>query len=475
MAGTIPEQGSIRPPRVRKQRLPPAPDEYITYCGPPDISCADIPEEQLSRTYSRSCVWDPQTNPVPPMQEMEGFGRFRRSVHADANWELCKFGGDLQALGPAAVLHLGDFEIARLKDGVMNNIRTPSFTSLASRSDSGESSTAPRVCRGFTPSTTSQAEKPGKDCSSSMSCTGSRTTSPDRIEGTGGQCQPHSKRMSFLRFDLGHAALPRIDERASTLQKKRTVPLIFDEQGTADDAIDDDEYESCEESFAPAEVPAEADNKVTTTVASNWHEKKAQKAQISQILLPNKIRGSRHYRTFDHVPEKARLGQKKSSKPVARRLSSCGGKVLAKRAASKENVHKAIETNPPVSCKAPTLPTNSIPSLVVFSPNAPSTSSAESAEENSARFDFFLADAKAKRADSNENNDVSYRSKSTSQTVTSVAPHSSHLSVAAGRKRSNTAIRVHSGNIPIVYLEGDVKQALDLREIDRNNLQPVAV
>lgn len=148
-AGTMPKDGSIRPTRLRGLTHQNAREEYISQPGPPDISAADISEEQLARTHNRSSVWDPHICPAPPMQEMEGFGRFRRSVYADADWELNKFRGELQTLGPAAVHHLGDFEIARLKDGVMNNIRTPSFASLASHSDTEESSTGPRICRGF--------------------------------------------------------------------------------------------------------------------------------------------------------------------------------------------------------------------------------------------------------------------------------------------------------------------------------------
>ena len=348
VAGTIPKYGSIRPPRARKQTLFTPPDEYLTRPGPPDISCADIPEEQMSRTYSRSCVWDPKTNPVPPMQEMEGFGRFRRSVHADADWELRKFRGELQTLGPAAVQHLGDFEIAKLKTGVMKTIRTPSHTSLVSRSDSDETSTDPRVCRGFHPSKASHGARLSKNRSRSTSRARSATVSPDPTEGLGVRWRPPIKRASFLQCDNDAAGLSTIDETAATLptkKKKKVVPLVFEAQGTVDEVIDDDEYETCEESFAPRATAAKGEKEgMMDAATSTWHEKKAQ--MPPQAELAHKNRGTRHHRIFvDVAQERARLGQKRSTKPPARRMSSRGVKAMVNRAASRENVLRAVETN----------------------------------------------------------------------------------------------------------------------------------
>lgn len=472
VAGTIPQQGSIRPPRVRKQRPRPAPEKYVTPSGPPDISCADIPEEQLSRTYSRSCVWDPLTNPVPPLQEMEGFGRFRRSVHADANWELMHFRGDLQTLGPAAVEQLGDFEIARLKIEVMNTIRTPSYTSLASRSDSEESATGPRISRGFTTSRTLRAAPTSKDRNNLVSRATSRATSPDQQEGTSGQLRPQSKRKSFLRFEVGPAPLATIDEGANTMQKKKSVPLIFDAQGMTDQVIDDDEYESCEESFAPKQVPAKAYNQGTNKGASNLQEKRSQNAHV---VLHTKTHNTRQYRTFDHVSEKARVSQKKPTKPPARRLSTRSVKVLVNRAASKENVPGAVETKPSADFRAPASPINSPLPFAVFSPTAVPTSSEESVEGNPAQFGLYIAEPKTSRTTTIETGNVSNDASSVPQSLTQAVSHASHVSTSHGRQRSNTAIRVHSGNIPIIYVEDDVKQVPALREINRENRQPVAV
>ncbi|ERF76067.1 hypothetical protein EPUS_01400 [Endocarpon pusillum Z07020] len=475
LAGTIPQQGSIRPPRVRRRRLGAAGGKYVTPMGPPDISCADIPEEQLSRTYSRSCVWDPKTNPVPPMQEMEGFGRFRRSVHADANWQLNKYRGDLQTLGPVAVQRLGDFEIAKLKDGVMNNIRTSSYTSLASRSDSGESSTCPRICRGFSPamiSSISKASKGSKGRSLSPKRSSFRTTSPNHNDGTNERIRPQYKRTSFLRFEAGSAPLATIDEAAGVQQKKKTVPLIFDEKGAADAVIDDEEYETYEESFALAKAPTKPIAQNAIKVSSNWHEKAA---QMPQAVLPTKTRGSRLYRTFDHAPEKARVVQKKSTKVATRRLSSRGGKALANRVIAKDDIIQATDTQLPAGAKAPVLPINPTSPSAVVSTKPSSTSSDGSADTNKADATLYIATPKASTAVSNGNNDALCPSNRANQPVTTGVPHYPRLSSIQGRQRSNTAFRVRSGNIPTIYLEGNAKHLLDTCEIDRKPLQPMPV
>ena len=406
------------------------------------------------------------------MQEMEGFGRFRRSVHADANWELSKFRGDLQTLGPVAVQRLGDFEIAKLKDGVMNNIRTPSYTSLASRSDSGESSTYPRIYRGFSPTKISSITKANKTRSISPKLNSSRTTSPNHNDGTKERIRPQGKRTSFLRFEAGPALLATIDEATGVQQKKKTVPLIFDAEGAADAVIDDEEYETYEESFAPAKVPTKPIAQNATKVSSNWHEKAA---QMPQAVLFAKTRGIRQYRTFDHAPEKARVVQKKSTKVATRKLSSRGSKALTNQVIAKDDIIQAIDTKPPASAKAPALQINPTPPSAVISTKPPSTSSDGSADTNKADAGLYIVTPKASTAIPNGNNDALCPSNRANQPVTTSVPHHPRFSSTQGRQRSNTAFRVRSSNMPIIYLEGNAKHLLDTCEIDRKPLQPVPV
>jgi hypothetical protein len=470
-AGTIPKQGSVRPPLGQWQRLQPEP-EYITPCSPPDISCADIPEEQLARTYSRSCVWDPKVTSVPPMQEMKGFGRFRRSVHADANWELTQYRDDLQRLGPIAVQHLGDFEIAGLKTGVMNNIRTPSYTSLHSRSDSGESTTCPRVCKGFAPTRISPITQPSGRRKSSTSREGSRTTSPDVSYGTTGRFPPPSKRTSFLRFDAGSAPLETIKEAGDIQPKKRSVPLIFDAAGTTDAVIDDDDYETCEDSFVPPQVRAKIVAHETIAAAVNWHERKA---QMPAVILPTKARGFRHNRTSDQAPEKARVPKKATKQTATRRLSSRDSKALANRVTCKENQSPPVASKLLASSKNPTSPPSSMLPFAVSSPRRPPTPPETRVDGIPAGSSLCKTKQRTSATRQSENSDSGRRSDLTNQICKGSFRRSSQLTLARGRERSHTAMRVQSGNIPILYVEGKVKQVVDGCQAERKGLQPMAV
>lgn len=299
----------------------------------------------------------------------------------------------------------------------------------------------------------------------------SRTTSPNHHDGTNERIRPQCKRTSFLRFEAGSAPLATIDEAAGVQQKKKTVPLIFDEEGAAD-AVIDDEYETYEESFAPAKVPTKPIAPNAIKVSSNWHEKAA---QMPQAVLPGKTRGSRQYRTFDHAPEKARVVQKKSTKVATRRLSSRGGKALANRVMAKDDVIQAIDTKLPAGVKVPVLQINSTPPFAVVSTQPPTTSSDGSADTNKADAALYIATPKASTAISNGNNDALCPSNRVNQPVTTGVSHYPRLSSIQGRQRSNTAFRVRSGNIPTIYLEGNAKHLLDTCEIDRKPLQPVPV
>lgn len=286
----------------------PPQDQYITPLGAPDISAADISEEQLARIYSQSSVWDPKKDPVPPMQQMEGFGRFRRSVHANADWQLRRFRGDLQALGPAAMKQLGDFEIAGLKDGVMDNIirETSSCTSLNSHSDSGDSSTGTRICKGFKPSHT-------RSKSMNDAKTGNTTPMPTKSKSA---TLRRPRRCSFLRDDddSAPAPLPTIEESAPTPQTKKTVPLIFDAQGGADKVIDTDEYETCDDSYSPT-------NDDQMFAARALAQQMARIERVPKILRQRYVG---YHPSWDIIPYKPHAYPKK--KPVTRRLSSrCGG------------------------------------------------------------------------------------------------------------------------------------------------------
>lgn len=426
-------RSSIRPRLATGQELEAqATDEYVTPCGPPDISCADISEEQMSRTYSQSCIWDPTTNPVPPLQEMEGFGRFRRSVHANADWELSRFRGDLQTLGPAAIQHLGDFEIARLKHGVMDNIRSPSCTSLATRSDPGASSDGPRVCRGFDPSRVSAADYGHKGRSSSMTNSGSQLTAPVPREAIHPRWRKQSER-SFLAT---------IDEAAATLERKKIVPLIFDAKGTADEVIDDEEYESCDDSSVPAEESGKAEK---ARLVSNTSKTLERKAPNPQMALHNRNRMIvRNSRNAEHALDKGRLGQKKFLKSAMRRPSSRGRKLLVNWTVPQENIPKAVEDQVVANIeKLPCGENPDAPPAILICRGSP-TSSDGSAVDNPADVGLYMVEQKPR----------SPRPRAFDP-VTSIVPRdaadlpcSSPALVLQDRDVYYPGFRVRSGNIP---------------------------
>ena len=398
------------------------------------------------------------------MQEMQGFGRFRRSIYADADWELKKFRGDLQTLGPAAMQHLGDFEIAKLKSGVMNNIRAPIYASLAC-SDPEDLSVGPRIRRGFRRSKTSLAVNLDKERSCSTSRARSGTVSPGPTEDSGKSWRPLTKRAPVVQFENGPAPLSTIDERAITLpKKKKTVPLIFDEQGMVDEVVEDDDgYETCEESFVTKEFPGKGNKQDTTTVTSNWHEKKA---LLPQAKLPSRNHSTRNYRTMDVAQEKARVGQKKSGKPPARRPSSRGIKALASRAVSKKNIPRAVEEKVTVD--------SNLKFADFISKHLPASSDG-SVEENGADISLYIAEPKVSIPVSKENLDTSHSPAAKKHATESGVQQSSVLQTAQGRNRSNTAIRVVSGNAPIIYVEDDVKPLQVFGDVSQRIWQQMTV
>jgi hypothetical protein len=452
MAGTRPIEGSLRPPRTKMPKPPPEPIRCITVEDPPDMSCGIIPEKQLLKEHGESSAKDPQTGPVTLPQEMQGFGRFRRSVHADADWELNKFREELQTLGPAAILHLGDFEIAELNSSVMNDIRTPSCISLTSYFDSGDSSTHPRVYRGFHPRRSSLYTKSCREPRHSSINTNSHCTSPDRHNHTSTGPPLTSSRSSFLRLAAGCAQLATINETTTPLPKKKIVPLIFDEEAAADAVIDDDEYESFEDSFAPQRPAAKADKQEP---AAQGLRRSQTHGQIPQFVLPQRNRGSRNYRTFSHGVEKARPAQRKATKHVTKRLSSRGARGPVNRAVSNENISNLAEPNEIIARQAPPSSNHSDSPPVIFSPRLHAASSNASTETSDipAELTLYMGRLNDETTNSKENDDILHRSTSAQSSVSPEIPPICPLQTGRGRDGSNTAIRVASGNIPRVHLE----------------------
>ncbi len=234
---------------------------------------------------------------------------------------------------------------------------------------------------------------------------------------------------------------------------------------------DDKEYETCEESFAPGKASAKRGRQGTTAISSDWH---VEKTPIAQAEVPNRNRGIRNYRTFDTAPEKAGLGQKRSTKPPARRLSSRGIKALANRVSSRENIPRAVEAKADPEPKASISSADSSSPFATFISKHLPTSSDGSAEESAGNVGLYMAESKASVPVSKENDKASHSAAPKKQTLRPATRCSSHLPTSQGQNKSDKAVRVHSGNIPIIYVEDDMKRLLPVEEIDQKQMRLVA-
>ena len=251
--GTCPLEGSVFPQHAVLDRfrsdVPREPQSsYESPTGPPDITAIDLPEDQLLRTYSHSSVWDSKVDPLPPLMQMEGFGRYRRSVHADAAWQQKLFRESTRDLGQL-VEKLGDFELAQPNPEIWAKVRSESMSSFASSAtSSGRASEAISlkqsgvlVCYGFSPSASSSSKDSirhlRKNSSLSTTSSGEETRPKDHF--------PPSM-ISLQRSQAGKATMPNTDDSGERSTSKEVLSMCL-EEGQSDSAIDDDDDEAYED------------------------------------------------------------------------------------------------------------------------------------------------------------------------------------------------------------------------------------
>ena len=130
---------------------------------------------------------------MPPLEKMIGFGKYRRSIHADPDWQMQQYRLNLRDF-PGLVPQLGDFKLADPDPLVWDQFcqesaRSNSFASShTSHSDSGECPIdgvrdrrqGPVITRGFVRSTSSSAASSSREGSNSHTRKDSATsmTSP---------------------------------------------------------------------------------------------------------------------------------------------------------------------------------------------------------------------------------------------------------------------------------------------------------
>ncbi|KAL2430612.1 hypothetical protein ABEF95_011899 [Exophiala dermatitidis] len=240
-----------------------------TLAGPPDITARDLNSEDLKRNYSCDNVWNVKDQPLPPLPQMTGFGRYRRAVNASVEWQLEHLHHNLHDMGAVIVNHLGDCPPAGLDPETWQGYRArhsrASSTASSRSSSSGPAVTTPaveyldtatgtRVSRGFFPSATSSAASSLKDGSgyyrrdSNMSKPNS--TSPASDGDTKYKRRPVSRGSPYRHTSTTSmsplTAISETQEAHHYVPRKIEKPCEFDEDGDAENAVasdDDDEFD----------------------------------------------------------------------------------------------------------------------------------------------------------------------------------------------------------------------------------------
>ena len=112
----LPQEGTLRPrrPKLRRSQseiVDPTRPTTTSPTGPPDITAIDLLADNIHRAYSQADVRSPRSTEIPPLERMVGFGKYRRSIHADPEWQMQQYRANLRDF-PGLVPHLGDFKLA---------------------------------------------------------------------------------------------------------------------------------------------------------------------------------------------------------------------------------------------------------------------------------------------------------------------------------------------------------------------------
>lgn len=291
----LPREGTLRPRRPNIERshseiaatIRPS---YKSPTGPPDITAYDLSDDQLQRTYSQTDVWDSKKDRMPPLQPMTGFGKYRRSVHADAEWQMQRYRASLCDL-PLMVRQLGDFGLAGIDPEVWEQVQRDSARSnsfASSRTSHSASSGCPNeskpgpqagtlVSRGFVPSNPSSPASSFRDSNGhARKDSGLSMTSP---EEPGSKSVRYPSRQSTLAVLGGPTALTSINEdlAGNYRQKRPSQFLQCDSDDDTENALasDDDQDEK-------AAVMVDDPNKVHKHAELTYRSKTCKRGTLAQ-------------------------------------------------------------------------------------------------------------------------------------------------------------------------------------------------
>src|SRR2546421_10391606 len=112
----LPQEGTLRPrrPKLRRSQsevVDPTRPTTTSPIGPPDITAIDLLADNIHRAYSQADVRPPRSTEIPPLERMVGFGKYRRSIHADPEWQMQQYREHRRDC-PGMVPVLGDIQLA---------------------------------------------------------------------------------------------------------------------------------------------------------------------------------------------------------------------------------------------------------------------------------------------------------------------------------------------------------------------------
>jgi hypothetical protein len=457
----LPEEGTLRPKRPKLQRsqseiVDTTRSTTTSPSGPPDITAIDLSDDRIHRAYSQADVHSQRSKPMPPLGQMTGFGKYRRSIHANPEWQMQQYRSNLRDF-PGLVPHLGEFKLADPDPVVWDQFcqesaRSNSFaSSKTSHSNSSECPTdgntdrrtGPVVIRGFVPSTTSSAASSFRDSSSghTRKDSGMSMTSPSGESEN--KLVRFTSRQSTLSLLGEPTTLTSINEDlAGDRQQAGKVSQILrcNIKGDTENAVESDYEDEPGDSATQLGV---AQGGIHGTSPQTLRIRDIENTKLTQIAT---IERAKRRDSSQHKPRDYKSGLERSTtvirkpvKPVLRRTSSRGKPLSSKRAVKLEN---APITGKKVSSAGP-----KPQELVSYA----LTSSDESTEVHEHLGDLGLYMAGAKNSTiyqlvEKEDPAKSFESSSTMHTVApeNISTLPTKSAIQPRRNRSDTAIRIVS-------------------------------
>lgn len=261
---------SLQRPNCERSASTPAVPTLTAYktppAGPPDITARDLSKEELKRNYSCDSLWNFEEQPLPPMPQMTGFGRYRRAVDASAQWRMEHLQRHLGDVGGVIVNALGDCPPIGLDSETWRQYRVQHSRANSSASSHSSGSGLPsggasdyldvvtgtRISRGFCASNTSSAASSLKEGSghfrrdSNLSKTSMTSPSSDgdakRSHRSSRTSPYHASTTSMSHL----TAISELQETTANAPRKMEKPCVFYENANTEHALasdDDDDFD----------------------------------------------------------------------------------------------------------------------------------------------------------------------------------------------------------------------------------------